>query len=118
MDEKDEVEFQKIERSILRTTKIVKWVSISFIGLTIVLIFFGVLWINYIFNKEENTILVSTSPNIINKLDIKVIGCNFGPGNAPIKIYYGKMVRSTKILYLIDHMMFPLRSIVLNPLHH
>lgn len=102
MDEKDEDEFQKIEKSILRTTKIVKWVLILFIGLTMVLIFFGGLRINYIFFKEEKTIVVSKSPNLINELDIKVIGSNFGPGNAPIKIYYGK-IENPQSTYMIKH---------------
>jgi hypothetical protein len=98
----DELNFTKIEKDILRTNKLVKCGSIIFIGLIIVSFADGVFKINYLLNKKESTILISKSPNLINELDIKVIGSNFGPGNAPIKIYYGK-VGSSHSKYMIKH---------------
>lgn len=71
--------------------KIAKWGSIFFISCTVTLLVFGVFKIDYILFRKETTLISSKSPNQINELDIKVVGSNFGPGNVPIKIYYGKV---------------------------
>lgn len=100
--EDNEEEFYQLEKEIIRMKKIAKWGSILFITCIVVLLVYGVFKIDYMLFRKEKTLISSKSPNQINELDIKEVGSNFGPGNAPIKIYYGK-VGSSLSPYKIEH---------------